>query len=79
MISSLNHHFSIVHLRVHSNYLEWLATGKTDFPEQPSDSGSESPWHRLVIRRTRWFDLLNPEDRVEAFNGIWALFTWVMR
>ncbi|KAK2750722.1 hypothetical protein FQN57_002795 [Myotisia sp. PD_48] len=78
MISSLNHHFSIVHIRVHSNYLEWLSTGRTEFPDDDTDT-SEQPWHRLVVRRTRWFDFLNVKDRVDGFDGLWALFTWLLR
>ncbi|PGH33276.1 hypothetical protein GX50_03887 [[Emmonsia] crescens] len=78
MVSSINHHFSIVHLRVHSTYLEWLTTGKGDFPDQSGDS-SGTPWHVLQLRRTRWFDLFNPSDRLEGLEGLWALFSWLMR
>lgn len=70
MVSSLNHHFSVVHLRVHPNYLSWLASGKAQPLEQDK---SEQPWHSLVIRRTRWYDLLKPEDRAEGLDGLWAL------
>lgn len=76
MISSLNHHFSVLHLRVHPNYLAWLETGKA----QPLDQDkSEHPWQSLVIRRTRWFDMLKPEDRAEGLEGLWALNGWMMR
>ncbi|OJD14928.1 hypothetical protein AJ78_04767 [Emergomyces pasteurianus Ep9510] len=78
MVSSINHHFSIVHLRVHSNYLEWLTNGKGDFPDEPGDS-TGIPWDVLQLRRTRWFDLFNPNDRLEGLNGLWALFSWLMR
>ena len=40
---------------------------------------SKQPWYRLDIRRTRWYDLLVPEDRVEAMKGIWAVLGFMMR
>ncbi|PGH14779.1 hypothetical protein AJ79_02795 [Helicocarpus griseus UAMH5409] len=78
MISSINHHFSILHLRVHSNYVEWLTTGKSDFPDNSRDN-SGTPWHVLKLRRTRWFNLFEVNDRVEALDGLWALFSYLMR
>ncbi|KAK2811342.1 hypothetical protein FQN50_002219 [Emmonsiellopsis sp. PD_5] len=75
MVSSLNHHFSIVHLRIHHHYLEWLATGNTNFP----DDDSSPPWYGIHIRRTKWFDHFSPSDRVEALDGMWALFSYLMR
>ncbi|KAL1952522.1 hypothetical protein VTO42DRAFT_5090 [Malbranchea cinnamomea] len=77
MVSSLNHHFAVLHLRVHPSYLSWLATGKPQSVEASDTSGQ--PWHSLIVRRTRWFDLLKPEDRAEGLEGLWALFSWLMR
>ncbi|PGH15149.1 hypothetical protein AJ80_05661 [Polytolypa hystricis UAMH7299] len=83
MLSSINHHFAIIHLRVHRNYLEWLKSGKSDFPDETTmmtTSGSDNPpWYAIKLRRTKWFDLLRPDDRVEGFDALWALFTWLMR
>ncbi|KAK2882394.1 hypothetical protein FQN49_000397 [Arthroderma sp. PD_2] len=84
MVSSINHHFSIVHLRVHDNYLKWLATGKTDFANTDTASSQDPnlktpPWQCLVLRRTRWFDFFNPIDRKEGFDGLWAVLTHMMR
>lgn len=75
MVSSINHHFAILCLRVHVNYLEWLKTGKADFPVEDA----ERPWHTLVLRRTRWFDLFNPEDRLAGFDALWAIHAYMMR
>ena len=33
----------------------------------------------LYVDRTRWFNLLDEEDRVEALRGMWAVLGWVMR
>ncbi|KLJ10201.1 hypothetical protein EMPG_14418 [Blastomyces silverae] len=78
MVSSINHHFSIVHLRVHSTYLEWLTTSKGNLSD-PSKDNTDTPWHVLQMRRTRWFDLFNASDRLEGLEGLWALFSWLMR
>jgi hypothetical protein len=78
MISSINHHFSIVHVRVHPAYLDWLASGT--LPALPdSSTDTEQPWHTLVLRRTRWYDLLNADDRLEGLDALWAVFSWLMR
>ncbi|KAK2762682.1 hypothetical protein FQN54_000856 [Arachnomyces sp. PD_36] len=77
MISSINHHISILHLRVHPRYLQWLAGGD-DSSTQDTPSPSE-PWQKLELRRTKWFDLLKAEDRLQALDGIWGLFEWMMR
>ncbi|EAS35560.3 uncharacterized protein CIMG_00914 [Coccidioides immitis RS] len=75
MVSSINHHFAILRLRVHANYIEWLKTGKTNFPVEDA----EQPWHRIVLRRTRWFDFFNPEDRVAGLDALWTIFSYMMR
>ena len=31
------------------------------------------------MKRSRWFDLLVADDRVEAMRGIWAILAWQMR
>ncbi|KAG5304108.1 hypothetical protein I7I50_11092 [Histoplasma capsulatum G186AR] len=78
MVSSINHHFSIVHIRVHSTYLEWLTGNKGNFSD-PSRDSTGTPWYVLRLRRTKWFDLFNPSDRLEGLDGLWALFSWLMR
>ncbi|EFQ97823.1 hypothetical protein MGYG_00859 [Nannizzia gypsea CBS 118893] len=42
MVSSINHHFSIIHLRVYDEYLQWLSTGKVDTANSGDDPAS--PW-----------------------------------
>lgn len=79
MVSSLNHHIAILHLRVHRRYLDILTTGKSDFTESLSDTPADPPWHVLKIERTRWFDLFVAEDRIEALKGLWRIFHYMMR
>ncbi|KAJ5368853.1 uncharacterized protein N7496_008613 [Penicillium cataractarum] len=76
MISSINHHISILHLRVHKRYLDVLTNGTS--PIIP-DTNDDQPWHVLKLQRTRWYDLLDGPDRVEALKGVWALFHYQLR
>jgi hypothetical protein len=75
MISSINHHISILHLRVHRRYLDILTDGHSDH----STEGDEQPWHVLKLQRTRWLDLFDANDRVEALKGVWQLFHHQLR
>ncbi|KAJ5591687.1 uncharacterized protein N7459_002056 [Penicillium hispanicum] len=77
MISSINHHIAILHLRVHRRYLDILSTGESTFPED-SDT-PDQPWHVLKLQRSRWYDLLDANDRVEALKGVWSLFHYQVR
>ena len=77
MVSSINHHLSILHLRVHRRYLDILTSGKSDC-SSISDT-HEQPWYVLKLRRTKWYDLLNGEDRVSVFQGVWSIFHYLMR
>ena len=77
MISSINHHIAILHLRIHRRYLDIVTTGESSAPA--SSDTAEQPWYVLKLRRTRWYDLLDARDRVEAFEGVWAVFHITMR
>ncbi|KAI9787558.1 MAG: hypothetical protein M1839_000088 [Geoglossum umbratile] len=131
LISSINHHISILHLRVSHSYLRFLESGALPrYPVSPSlkshtgGGGTHSPdamdtsqpatnpatpvspsypadngkdrgsygggkeprgaclphdWYILKVRRSRWFDLLEKEGRVEAMRGIWGVFGYMMR
>lgn len=76
MVSSINHHIAILHLRIHKRYLDVLSTGESSFP---TDSDPDQLWHVLKLQRTRWYDLLDAEDRVEALKGVWSLFHYQLR
>ncbi|KAI9739105.1 MAG: hypothetical protein M1834_007318 [Cirrosporium novae-zelandiae] len=72
MVSSLNHHISIIHFRVPFAYMEYLTSG-----EPPSHPPSPD-WGKLDICRSRWFDLLSPSDRSEAFQALWGITAYLM-
>lgn len=74
MVSSLNHHISILRLRVHSLYIQHLTEGTL-----PEELPADPQWCSPVLQRTRWYDLFSIEDRKEAVRGIWGLFSYLMR
>ncbi|KAI9772119.1 MAG: hypothetical protein M1840_001408 [Geoglossum simile] len=131
LISSINHHVSILHLRVSYSYLRFLESGALPrYPISPSlkshtiSDGANSPdamdtsqpatnpatpissfdptdngkgrsnhggtkeprcaglphdWYILKVRRSKWFDLLDKEGRIEALRGVWGVFGYLMR
>ncbi|KAJ5668888.1 hypothetical protein N7462_009958 [Penicillium macrosclerotiorum] len=50
MVSSINHHVAILHLRVHRRYLDILTTGESTYPPV---ADVDQPWHVLKLQRTR--------------------------
>ncbi|KAF9886133.1 hypothetical protein FE257_011958 [Aspergillus nanangensis] len=77
MLSSVNHHLAILHLRVHRRYLEVVTAGESDFP--PDSDTPEQAWHELKLRRTKWYNLLDAQERLEVFKGIWSIFHYMLR
>ncbi|RMJ22450.1 hypothetical protein PHISP_06675 [Aspergillus sp. HF37] len=77
MVSSINHHLAILHLRVHRRYLDMLTTGESEWPAGTDSTGQG--WDELRLRRTRWYDVLDGGERVEAFQGVWRIFHYLMR
>ena len=75
LISSLNHHISIVHVSVHPEYSSYLNVTAP----QPDFVPAQQPWYHLSVRRSRWFDLLVAADRAEAMRGVWGAMGYLMR
>ena len=85
MVSSINHHISVLRLRVHDRYLLWLAGEEGEKKSTTSETDTEpEPEHQqegriLEMKRTRWFDLFEAEDRRQAMEGLWRVMGWLMR
>lgn len=73
-MSSLNHHIAIVKLTVHGAYMDHLSSGT-----MPDPVPSDPDWCRPRLQRSQWFDLFNMEQRVEAFQGLWAVMSYLNR
>ena len=74
MVSSLNHHVSLLKLHVHSAYLDYITHGKL-----PDGQPSDPDWCSPKLQRTRWFDLFNVDDRTEAMRGFWGVMSYLLR
>lgn len=74
MISSLNHHISVVRLHIHRLYLQYITEGNLSEKHL-----SDTTWFSPKLQRTRWFDLFSTEDRTEAMRGIWGIISYLMR
>jgi hypothetical protein len=74
MVSSLNHHISVLCLRVHPLYLQHLTEGTL-----PEETTLDTDWLSPKLRRTRWFDLFDANDRTEAMRGLWGIMAYLMR
>ncbi|KAK0283581.1 hypothetical protein LTR35_006040 [Friedmanniomyces endolithicus] len=75
MISSLNHHISIVKLTVHEAYIDNLVSGAPLFDLMTGAPGPAKP----KLQRSRWFDLFDEQQRVEAFRGVWGVMAYLKR
>lgn len=71
LVSALNHHVSLVRARVPCSLLSVLGGERVD--------GHGRDWGRMVLWRSRWFDLFLINDRVEAMGLVWAMMSWLMR
>ncbi|KAF3045159.1 hypothetical protein E8E12_010161 [Didymella heteroderae] len=74
MVSSLNHHVSLLKLHVHPAYLDYITHGKL-----PDNQPSDPNWCSPKLERTRWFDLFNVDDRTEAMRGLWGVMSYLLR
>lgn len=74
MVSSLNHHISILKLTVHEAYVDFLVSGA-----MPNPRPDNARWCRPKLQRSRWLDLFDMEQRVEAFRDLWGVMAYLTR
>lgn len=68
LVSSLNHHVSIVRARVPASLMGVL------------DGGDHSKgWDTLMMYRSKWYDLFLTDERIEAMELVWGMMNWLMR
>ena len=68
VISAMNHHVSIVRVRIPDRYLQNLTVGTDEILDEP-----------LIFQRSLWFDLLTPDGRLQAMRGVWGALGWLLR
>ncbi|TVY84755.1 hypothetical protein LSUE1_G000566 [Lachnellula suecica] len=67
LISALNHHVSIIRVRVPDKLLSAL---------EGKDRGH---WERMTMWRSKWYDLFIAEERVDAMQVVWGMMAYLMR
>ncbi|EKD15086.1 uncharacterized protein L3040_003713 [Drepanopeziza brunnea f. sp. 'multigermtubi'] len=67
LISALNHHVCVVRARVPEALMDVLGGEERE------------EWERVVVWRSRWWDLYLGVDRVEAMEAVWGLMNWLLR
>ncbi|KAL9009710.1 MAG: hypothetical protein Q9173_005284 [Seirophora scorigena] len=70
LLSALNHHVSLVRVRVDDGYLSSVTRG-------PEPAGRERCG--LQVERSPWYDLFVPQQRALAMRGVWGAVGWLMR
>ncbi|KAL1876364.1 hypothetical protein VTK73DRAFT_9433 [Phialemonium thermophilum] len=74
VVSCLFHHVSVLRVRVPDRLLEVLQ-GASD---EGIGQGTRS-WGRLGVWRSKWYDLFQTEERIEAMQLIWSMMAYMMR
>ncbi|TVY26465.1 hypothetical protein LHYA1_G003553 [Lachnellula hyalina] len=67
LVSSLNHHVSIVRVRVPDKLLSTL------------DGNEQEDWGRMNMWRSKWYDLFIAKERVDAMQVVWGMIAYLMR
>jgi hypothetical protein len=68
LVSALNHHVCIMRARVPEKLLMIL------------DGGDEKEgWERIVMWRSKWYDMYLGSERLEAMEIVWGMMAWLMR
>lgn len=71
LLSSLNHHVSIIRVRVPISLLDELEGAKM--------TAEEGEREKCIMWRSKWFDMFLAADRVEAMTYIWGMMAYMMR
>ena len=81
LVSSLNHHISVLRMRVSDRYLAWLqgGGGREESASSEESFQAQANSGMLQLWRTKWYDLFIPEERLEAQKGVWNVMGWLMK
>lgn len=61
-------------MTVHGTYMDYVTSGV-----MPDQLPFDSDWCTPHIRRTRWFDLFDTNERLEAFQALWGVMAYLTR
>lgn len=79
LISSVHSHLSITHVRLSAAYLRFLETGNLPNSDHELIKDPASDWCEFKMRKTKWFDLMVEQDRVEAARAVSGVLAFLER
>ncbi|CUS15070.1 unnamed protein product [Tuber aestivum] len=80
LLTSLHHHVSISRISVTQPYLRFLETGQMpNLNHEYFRTEEGNDWDKLKVQKTRFWDLLDPEERAEAGRNISGVLAWLSR
>ncbi|KAI9743320.1 MAG: hypothetical protein M1818_003166 [Claussenomyces sp. TS43310] len=81
LLSALNHHVSVVRVRVPASLLDRLAGHEEQVGggEGRREGRREGADEECVMWRSRWYDMFLIEERVAAMRCIWGMMAYLMR
>ena len=74
LISLTNHHISFIHLRISQRLTEWMSPSPLERRRVRFLEKDTGTWWGLPLRRSKWYNLLDAGDRVEAMKAAWGVF-----
>ncbi|KAG0643748.1 hypothetical protein HOY80DRAFT_944538 [Tuber brumale] len=80
LLTSLHHHISITRISVTQPYLRFLETGQMPNLHHEYFKTEEGiDWDKLRVQKSRFWDLLDPEERTEAGRSFSGVLAWLSR
>ncbi|PWW77182.1 hypothetical protein C7212DRAFT_357029 [Tuber magnatum] len=80
LLTSLHHHVSITRVSVSQPYLRFLETGQMpNLNHEYFQTEEGNDWNKLKVQKTRFWDLLDPEERAEAGRNFSGILAWMSR
>jgi hypothetical protein len=71
-VSCVNHHVALMSMKISKRYIDWLEMGEAETKE----AGEEDV---LKVKKSKWYDLFDVEQRKEFLVGVWGVTSWLCR
>jgi len=79
LISAVHTHLSFTHVHIAAPYLRFIETGNLPNPNHQLIKDEKSEWCEFKMRKTKWFDLTNPSQRVDAARVVAGILAFLLR
>ncbi|KAF8471268.1 hypothetical protein BDZ91DRAFT_718215 [Kalaharituber pfeilii] len=79
LISAVHCHIAITHVHLSAPYLRFLETGNLPNPDHELIKDDNSGWCEFKMQRTKWMNLADPNERVDAARAVSAILAFLVR